>query len=478
MLPEVTAEYLSRYQFGLTAAFHIIFPATSIGLSWFLVLIHGVYLKTHEDVYYRLYKFWVSIFALTFTIGVVTGLFMSFQFGLNWSGYAEAVGPILGTIIGLEVMTAFFLEAGFLGIMLLGWDRVSEKVHFFATCMVACGTLLSSTWILGANSWMHTPSGFTLEDGKFMLDGFWAAFNNPSFLLRYGHMVFAAMITGSIFVVGVSAHYLLKETHVAFAKRALSLSTGMLTIFIFLQVWIGDKVAGVMTEYQPAKMAAIEGHWEDTETADWLVAVGPNAGEERNDWAVGIPYLGSMYTTKSLHGTAAGIKRQAPAERPPYWPVFYAFRVMFLTGITIYVLAAVAVFLRLSRRLYTTRWFLKFCRFMTPFGAVATVCGWLTAEIGRQPYVVFGQLRTEDAASALTTGQLAFSLGAFVLIYSALLATYVYYVLKVIEKGPAKPYEPLGVGGTAHREARNRKAADEGDAHRDAGTASAKTQPA
>lgn len=459
MFLDITAEYLSRYQFGLTAAFHIIFPATSIGLSWFLVLIHGMYLKTHDDVYYRLYKFWVSIFALTFTIGVVTGLFMSFQFGLNWSGYAEAVGPILGTIIGLEVMTAFFLEAGFLGIMLLGWNRVSEKVHFFATCMVALGTLISTTWILGANSWMHSPSGFTLENGKFLLDGFWAAMINPTWLLRYGHMVFAAMITGSLFVVGVSAHYLLRKKHVTFARRAFSLATGMLTIFIFLQVWIGDKVAGVMTQVQPAKMAAIEGHWEDTPTAKWLIAAGINTAEEKNNWEVGIPYLGSMYTTKKPHGVAPGIKSSPAEKRPPIWEVFWSFRGMFLTGITIYILAAIGVFLRLARRLYTTRWFFVFCRFMTPFGAFATVCGWLTAEIGRQPFVVYNYLRTEDAVSPLTVNQLIFSLTAFTIIYSGLLATYVYYVIKVIKRGPDKPVEILGVAGTAHRKGQHRHAA-------------------
>ena len=443
-------ETLSRFQFGFTASYHIMFPATSIGLSVFLVIVHALYLRTHDPLYFRLYKFWVAVFALTFTVGVVTGIFMSFQFGLNWAGYAYAVGPILGTIIGLEVLTAFFLEAGFLGVMMLGWDRVSERVHFFATCMVCLGTLISTTWILGANSWMHTPTGFTEHDGQFYLTDFWAAVLNPSFVYRYPHMILAALITGSLLVAGVSAHYLLRGRHLPFARKGLNISLGVLTLAICTQVWLGDKLAAAMGEFEPAKVAAFEGHWDDTPAAAWYVAIVPDQDEQRNEFAVGIPYLGSWLITKSFTGTMPGIKRTAPAEQPPVGWTFYAFRVMFLTAITIFALAAASVYLRVFGGLYTRRWFLRLCVCMAPAGALATVGGWLTSEIGRQPYVVYGELRTADAISPLVTSELVVSVAAFVAIYLAILVTYLHFLLKLVRRGPDHPAQVANHSGTVN----------------------------
>jgi cytochrome bd ubiquinol oxidase subunit I len=430
------AEFLSRFQFGFTACYHIMFPALSIGLAWFLVLIHALYLKTGKADYFRIYKFWTSIFALNFSVGVVTGIFMSFQFGLNWSKFSYAAGPVLGSIIGLEVMTAFFLEAGFLGIMLLGWNRVNKKVHFFATLMVALGTLISATWILGANSWLHTPRGYKVSNGQFFIVEWWHALFNPSFYIRYPHMLLASMFAASFFVAGISAWYLLKGKYTGFARTCYSISLGVITILIPVQLWVGDTLYGKMSVYQPAKTQALEGFWEDTPTAPYLLFINPDFKNQRNNTQIGIPYLGSVLVGHSLHGAVPGLKRTPPEEQPNMAMTFYFFRIMFLIAILMFFVALTSISLRFTGKLFTKRWFLKLSLWMTPAGVIATVAGWITSETGRQPYVIYGLLRTAEASSSLSNFQVIFSFGLFVIVYAVLLAAYILFVCKIVRKGP------------------------------------------
>lgn len=437
------AEHLSRYQFAFTASYHIMFPAISIGLSWFLVLIHGLYLKTEKSNYFKIYKFWSSIFAINFAVGVVTGVFMSFQFGLNWSGFSYAAGPVLGSIIGMEVMTAFFLEAGFLGIMLLGWNRVNKKVHFVATFMVALGTLISSTWILGANSWLHTPTGYDIRNGQFYITNWWHAVFNPSFFIRYPHMLMASMFSASFLIAGISAWYLLKSRNVDFARTCFSIAMGVITILIPLQMWVGDTLYGKMSVYQPAKTQALEGFWEDTPNAPYLLFVNPDQQHQRNTVQFGVPYMGSILATHSIHGIVAGLKRSRPDEQPNMAITFYFFRVMFLTAILMFFVAMTSVVLRFTGKLYTKKWFLRLCLWAMPAGVIATIAGWVTSEAGRQPYVIFGKLRTSAAASVLSNGEVVFSFTLFLVIYLGMLAAFIYYISRLVKKGPEVLHQTL-----------------------------------
>jgi cytochrome bd ubiquinol oxidase subunit I len=430
------AEFLSRFQFGFTASYHIIFPAISIGMAWFLVLIHGLYLKTGKDNYYRIYRFWSSIFALNFSVGVVTGIFMAFQFGLNWSRFSYAAGPILGTFIGLEVMTAFFLEAGFLGIMLLGWNRVNKKVHFFATFMVALGTLISATWIMGSNSWLHTPAGYGEKNGQYFIADWWAALFNPAFRIRYPHMLLGSLFSASFFIAGVSAWYLLKNRSVQFARTCFSISMGVITILIPIQLWVGDTLYGKMSVYQPAKTEALEGFWEDTPSAPYLLVIDPDAKQQRNKIQLGLPYLGSILVTHSLHGTVEGLRRSPVDKQPNMAVTFYFFRIMFLAAILMFIVAMTSVALRFTGKLYSKTWFLKLCCWMLPAGVIATVAGWVTSEAGRQPYVIYGLMRTSAADSPLGSGQVIFSFSLFLAVYLTLLIAYIRFVRKIVITGP------------------------------------------
>jgi cytochrome bd ubiquinol oxidase subunit I len=437
------AEFLSRFQFGFTASFHIIFPAISIGMAWFLVLIHALYLKTGQDNYYRIYRFWSTIFALNFSVGVVTGIFMAFQFGLNWSRFSYAAGPVLGTFIGMEVMTAFFLEAGFLGIMLLGWNRVNKKVHFFATLMVAVGTLISATWILGANSWLHTPAGYAVKDGQYFIADWWAALFNPAWRIRYPHMLLASLFSASFLIAGISAWYLLKNRSVAFARTCFSISMGVITILIPIQLWVGDTLYGKMSVYQPSKTQALEGYWDDTPTAPYLLFIDPDTKNQRNKVQLGVPYLGSVFTTHSLHGAIPGLKRSPVSEQPNMAMTFYFFRVMFLTAIMMFIVALTSVALRFTGKLYSKRWFLRLCLWMLPAGVIATVAGWVTSETGRQPYVIYGLLRTSAAASSLSNGEVIFSFSLFLMVYLILLIAYILFVRKLVIAGPGETNNTL-----------------------------------
>ncbi|RQZ17211.1 cytochrome ubiquinol oxidase subunit I [Burkholderia sp. Bp9031] len=434
---------LARIQFGLTVTFHIIFPTMSIGLATFLAIVEGLWLKTRDELYLKIYRFWLTIFALGFGVGVVSGIVLSFEFGTNFAGFARLAGPVIGPLIALEVLTAFFLEAGFLGIMLFGMQRVGLKLHFFATAMVAIGTTISASWILAANSWMHTPAGVTFDAAAhaFHVVDRWRVIFNPSYLVRLPHMLLAAYLSASFFVAGVGAWYLLRRSHVAFAKRTLSMGLGFATIAIALQLPLGDSVGFRMFDYQPAKFQAMEGYWQPTKSAPYLLFITPNQQQAHNGIQLGIPYLGSLIVTRSLHGMVPGLASTAPENRPPMGPVFYAFRTMFLLGLLMFAVASISIWLRLRQALFSTRWFLHVVQAMMPIGFIATIAGWYTSEIGRQPWVIYGYLRTADAVSPIPAGNIVFSTTLFAAAYALFLAAFVGITARVIRRGPdASPH--------------------------------------
>jgi len=442
-MTDVTALLLSRIQFGFVVSFHIIFPAFTIGLASWLAFLAGMYLRTRVEIWRELYLFWVKIFAVSFALGVVSGIVMSFQFGTNWSELSARAGNVLGPLMTYEVLTAFFLEATFLGVMLFGWRRVSPQLHFFATCMVALGTLLSAFWIISANSWMHTPSGYELVDGVFHVTSWWQAIFNPSFPLRLVHMVLAAYITTCFVIGGVSAAYLLRGRHVQGATLMLKLAVAFAAIAVPLQIVVGDLHGLAVHKYQPVKLAAIEGHWETKRGVPLLLFAWPDEAAERNEYEVVIPKLGSLIITHDLNGEIAGLKEVPRSERPPVAPVFFAFRVM--VGVGVLMLLAVIVSLVAWRRgrLATSRSLLRAWMVLTPSGFIAVLAGWYTTEIGRQPYVIYGLMRTAEAHSAVGVASVATSLIVFATVYLFIFAAGTYYLLKLLRKGPQPVAEDM-----------------------------------
>ena len=437
---KVDPSTLARIQFAFTVSFHIIFPTMSIGLASFLAVTEALWLKTKESVYLEIYRFWLSIFAMGFGIGVVTGIVLSFEFGLGFARFAEMAGPAIGPMIALEVLTAFFLEAGFLGIMLFGLHRVGPKLHFFATCMVAVGTLLSASWILSANSWMQTPAGVAIHDGHLTVVSWRDVVVNPSWPYRLPHMVTAAYLTASFMVAGVGAWYLLRGKHLHFARRTVALGTSFATVLIAGQVFIGDILYGAMVKYQPSKMQAAEGFWEEESESPapyyWLII--PDQKNQRNRFAVGTPYLGSIWLTHSLHGRVEGLKNTPRDRQPRMGMVFYAFRIMYGLAILMFALAVASLWLRFRGRLFASRWFLWMLVLMTPSGIIATLAGWYVAETGRQPWVIYGILRTVDAVSPVPAHALLSTLIGFVCVYSVFMSAFLIFTLRIIRRGPAE----------------------------------------
>lgn len=429
--------FLSRIQFAFVISFHILFPAFTIGLASWLAMVEGLFLLTQRDVYKRLYDFWLKIFAVSFGMGVVSGIVMSFQFGTNWSELSRIAGNILGPLMSYEVVTAFFLEATFLGIALFGWNRVSRGLHFFSTLMVALGTLISTFWIISANSWMHTPAGYVLEDGVFFPEDWWAIVFNPSFPYRLAHMVLAAYLTTCFVIGGVAAYYLWRRRHAEEARIMYSMAVGFAIVVVPLQILLGDLHGLNTLEHQPVKVAAMEGHWETQEGAPLVLFAIPDEEAETNHYEIAIPKLSSLILTHDWDGRVMGLKEVPRDERPPVWPVFWSFRVMVGLGFAMLLVAITGLLLFLRGRLYDTRWFLWLSMAMTPSGFVAVLCGWFTAEIGRQPYVVYGLLRTADAASPVSAANLWLSLGLFVVVYTVVFGAGSYYLLKLIAHGPA-----------------------------------------
>ncbi len=439
---------LSRIQFGFVISFHILFPAFTIGLASWLAFLEWRWLRTREDLWRDLYFFWLKIFAISFGMGVVSGIVMSFQFGTNWAVLSERAGNILGPLLSYEVLTAFFLEATFLGVMLFGWRRVSHQLHFFATCMVALGTLISTFWIISANSWMQTPAGYTLTaQGIFEPASWWAIVFNPSFPYRLAHMVLAAFITTCFVIGGISAAYLRRNEHTAAATRMLKLAVAFAAIAVPLQILAGDLHGLNVREYQPTKLAAIEANWETQRGAPLVLFALPDERHERNDYEIAIPKLGSLILTHALDGEVQGLKAVPASERPPVAPVFFAFRVMVGLGVAMLLLAFASLWAWRRRCLFDPdsrlgRWLLNGWRVMTLSGFVALLSGWYVVEIGRQPYVVYGLLRTADAVSGNIHGaSVLASLITFALVYAIVFGAGIWYLRKLIRTGP-QPHEP------------------------------------
>jgi len=434
---------LSRIQFGFVMSFHIIFPAFTIGLASWLAFLAGMYLRTKRTLWRELYLFWLKIFAVSFALGVVSGIVMSFQFGTNWAALSERAGNVLGPLLSYEVLTAFFLEATFLGVMLFGWRRVSPRLHFFATCMVALGTLVSTFWIISANSWMQTPAGYEIVDGVFHAASWWAVIFNPSFPLRLAHMVLAAFLTTCFVVGGVSAVYLLRERHREGATQMLKLATVFAAITVPLQILVGDLHGLAVHEHQPMKLAAMEGHWETRRGAPLLLFAIPDEANETNRREIGIPKLGSLIITHDLDGEIRGLKEVPADQRPPVAPVFYAFRVMVGIGVLMLITALWSLLRWRGERLTQSRALLRLWACMSPAGFIAVLAGWYTTEIGRQPYVIYGIMRTDEAATVLGAASVMTSLVAFGTIYLFVFIAGSYYLLKLLRKGPHPVGEDL-----------------------------------
>ncbi|MBD2792004.1 cytochrome ubiquinol oxidase subunit I [Xenorhabdus sp. 42] len=428
---------LARIQFAFTVSFHIIFPAITIGLASFLAVLEGLWLKTRNTDYKTLYHFWSKIFAVNFGMGVVSGLVMAYQFGTNWSFFSDFAGSITGPLLVYEVLTAFFLEAGFLGVMLFGLNRVGERLHFFATCMVALGTLISTFWILASNSWMQTPQGHEIIDNQIVPVDWLAVIFNPSFPYRLLHMGTAAFLSSAFFVAASAAWHLLKGNHSSAMKKMLSMAMWMILIIAPLQALIGDSHGINTLKHQPAKIAAMEGHWENTPgEATPLILFGiPDQAAEETQYAVKIPYLASLILTHSLDKQVPALKEFAPEDRPNVLMVFWSFRVMVGLGILMIFAGFWGLWLRHKKRLYENRIFLRFMLLMAPSGLIAILAGWFTTEIGRQPWVVYGLMRTKDAVSAHGEMHMSISLLIFFVVYGAVFGVGYAYMIKLIRNG-------------------------------------------
>ncbi|ETS31009.1 cytochrome bd-I ubiquinol oxidase subunit 1 apoprotein [Photorhabdus khanii NC19] len=439
----LSALELARIQFAFTVSFHIIFPAITIGLASFLAVLEGLWLKTRHSDYKELYHFWSKIFAVNFGMGVVSGLVMAYQFGTNWSFFSEFAGSITGPLLTYEVLTAFFLEAGFLGVMLFGWNRVGEKLHFFATCMVALGTLISTFWILASNSWMQTPQGHEIINNQVVPVDWLAVIFNPSFPYRLAHMCTAAFLASAFFVAASAAWHLLKGNDSTAMKKMLSMSMWMILIIAPLQALIGDAHGLNTLKHQPAKVAAMEGHWENRPgEATPLILFGiPDMEREETRYAVEIPYLASLILTHSIDKQVPALKEFPPEDRPNALMVFWSFRVMVGLGMLMIIAGCWGLWLRYKQRLYQSKPFLRFIFLMAPSGLIAILAGWFTTEIGRQPWVVYGLLRTKDAVSAHGEIHMSISLLLFIVVYSSVFGVGYAYMMKLIRKGPKKELE-------------------------------------
>jgi cytochrome bd ubiquinol oxidase subunit I len=427
---------LARLQFAFTITFHIIFPSFTIGLSAFIATLLVRWIATGREHLHRLARFWTKIFAVSFAMGVVSGIVLSYQFGTNWSRFSVVVGNVIGPLIGYEVLMAFFLEATFLGIMLFGWTRVPPWLHVFSAIAVAAGTAMSAFWILSANSWMQTPAGHELRDGiAYPLDWLQVIFN-PSFTYRLPHMLAAAYLTTSLVVLAVGARYLLAGRHLEESRTMMRMGVGMLALLTPLQLFIGDQHGLNTLKYQPMKIAAVEGHWDGSEPGALVLFAWPDEKTESNRFEIAIPKAGSLIVTHDLNGLFPGLKSVPPADRPPVLPAFFAFRSM--VGIGLLMLAAgwIGAWLWWRGRLFDSRWYLEPVAWSWWLGFVAVISGWIVTETGRQPWVAYGILRTADAISPVPGASIATTLALFVLVYGIVFAMGIYYINRLINRGP------------------------------------------
>ena len=443
--------FLSRVQFAFVVSFHIIFPAFTIGLAAWLAVLEAAHLRSGRTIYRRVFEFWMKVFAVSFGMGVVTGIVMAFQFGTNWGVLAEKMGSIQGPLLGYEGFTAFLLEATFFGVMLLGRDRVSPRFYLFACCMVALGTMFSSFWIMANNSWMQVPVGHAVVDGRVVPSDWWAIVAGPVMLVRWPHMLLGAFLTTGMCIVATGAWYLLRGVHRAEGQLMLNWGLGLVALLIPVQLFVGHLTGDYVHRHQPAKFAAIEARWQTEQPASEVLIGWPDEANERNLYAITVPRLGSFIASGTWDSREVGLTDFPKADRPPVLIPFFAFRIMVGMGLVMLAISWFGLLLRWRGRLAQTRWFL-WCAFLSfPTGFVAVLTGWFTAEVGRQPWVVYGLLRTADAVTPSLRGvDVLVSLSGYVLVYAVLVGFGLRYIYKLLRDGPAVP-QRLPPGTTPSR---------------------------
>ncbi len=443
---------LSRMQFAFVVSFHAIFPVFTIGLASYIALLHGLFFKTNNPAWDRLALFWTKVFAVVFGMGVVSGIVMSFQFGTNWSNFSQAASNFLGPVLSYEVVTAFFLEAAFLGVLLFGRGKVPQGVHLFAAIMVAIGTFISSFWILSANSWMHTPAGVELIDYRFHVVSWTEAIFNPSFPYRFAHMAMASFLTGGFVVAGVSAWFLLRGRDPEANRRALSMCLWLLLFLAPAQAVVGDFHGLNTLEHQPAKVAAMEGHWETSGNVPLLLFAIPDQEAQTNRFEIGIPNLASLILTHSTDGVIQGLNEFAPEEQPPVWIVFWAFRVMVGIGLLMIATALIGLLLRRKGKFHQHTGFLKTLVYMIPMPFVAVLAGWIVTESGRAPWLVYGMMAHAEGVTPSLTGPMAlFTLVGYVLVYAVVFYAGIYYLTRVVRNGMLPKEEREAAGDNFRR---------------------------
>jgi cytochrome bd ubiquinol oxidase subunit I len=440
---ELDPVFLSRVQFAWVIGWHILLPAFTVGLASFIAVLEGVYLFGGNAVYARVSTFWIRIFSVSFGMGVVSGIIMPFQFGTNWSRFSDATANVLAPLFAYEGLTAFFLEAAFLGVLLFGRKLVAKPVYFFAALMVAFGTLLSSFWILAVNSWMQTPAGYEIIDWRFFPVDWWAIIFNPSFPYRLAHTVTGFYVTTALVVTGVGAFVIRRGHAVPEGRVMLSMALWLLTALVPLQITLGDLHGLNTAEHQPAKLAAMEGLWETGRGVPATLFAFPDQAGERNRFEISIPRLGSLYLTHSWDGEVQGLKDFPPDQRPPVAVVFWAFRIMVGCGLLMLGMVAVSLWLRWRGRLFDSGWYLRTAIWTAPLGFVAVIAGWTTTEVGRQPWTVYGLMRTADSVPpSLTTTDVMLSLAAYVAVYLLMYPAGLLVMGRMVLKGPGDPTPP------------------------------------
>ena len=439
MLTDPTALLLARWQFAFTVSFHFLFPPFTIGLAAYLAVLEGLWLRTGKALYLDLFRYWLKIFAINFAMGVVSGIVLSYQFGTNWAVFSDKAGPIVGPLMAYEVLTAFFLEAGFLGVMLFGMEKVGRGLHFAATVCVALGTLLSSFWILAANSWMQTPQGFEMGANGQFLPGpsWWPIVFNPSFPYRLVHTVTASFLATALVVGGVGGWHLLRGNGTPQVRKMFSMAMWMAALVAPIQIAIGDAHGLNTLEHQPAKVLALEGDYLSHADGAPLYLFGwPNDRTQHLDYAVGIPHLGSLILKHDPHAPLPGLDTIPDDEQPPAAIVFWSFRLMVGLGFLMFALGLLGLWARWRGTLYASRLLHRFALVMSPMGFVAIIAGWVTTEVGRQPFLVYGLLRTSEARSPIGAPAVATSLLAFVVIYFAVFGVGIWYILRLMRAPP------------------------------------------
>lgn len=432
------AVLLSRLQFAFVICFHFIFPAFTIGLASFLTVLNGLWLLTGKDIYGALFRYWIKIFAINFGMGVVSGIVMSYQFGTNWAVFADKAGPVIGPLMGYEVLTAFFLEAGFLGVMLFGRDRVGPRLHLFATAMVAVGTLISATWIIAVNSWMQTPQGFGINEvGQFVPEDWWKIVFSPSFPYRVTHTVLAAYLTTAFAVGAVSAWHLLKGRTESGVRISFSMAMWMAALVTPLQIYVGDAHGRNTLDHQIVKLLAIEGDFDPQPGGAHLVLFGfPSNEEARVRFQIAIPHIGSLILKHDWNAPMPGLTDYPKEDWPPVIIPFLSFRLMVGMGLLMLIIGWWSLWARFRGRLYEARWLHRMAVVMGPSGFITVIAGWVTTEVGRQPWTVYGQLRTVDSISPVEASAVATSLVAFIVVYFVAFGAGIWYILRVMAHPP------------------------------------------